>query len=263
MRPATPLTCFLAVAVSLALGPSAARAQPACVIDSTHYWTYELQTPQYHSATIFVRDQFLPEYKEVAVLSAWRLLNWVRKNDSPVRDTLNHFLWWEVEPNYEVGVEVEIDNQFGRSSVFVERLEFLLSPAYKNPPPGVPPHPDLSHYLCYRTEGFTPPTDWYFFVDEWRRDSKPVTEMEFLCAPCWKQHEGQEFAPMDTVTHLAVFRIFVWSDLFEPWIRDQFISMHDWVQQDGSGYLFVPSVKGELATPARHETWGRLKTLYR
>jgi hypothetical protein len=264
MRHATKAFCLLAVVTSLMLAPATAQGQPACVIDSTHFWTYTIQNPEYLSYQILVRDQFLPTYRPIQVMENWKFLNWVMKNESPVRDTLNHFVWYWVQPQIPVGLDVEIDNQFGRYMIYVEELEFMLVPAFKNPPPDVPEYPNLSHYLCYRAHGFPPPTEDFWFEDEWRDDWLPVYEMEYFCAPCWKEFEGKEFAPMDTVTHLAVFKIDPYSEVFYPYVKDQFLHRPYQVQQRGyEEYLFVPSVKGELPTPARQETWGRLKTLYR
>jgi hypothetical protein len=71
------------------------------------------------------------------------------------------------------------------------------------------------------------------------------------------------YAPVDTVTHLALFRINPYSDLFSPFMADQFWQGGRPVQQQPTEYLLVPSLKEEIVTDTKRQTWGKLKTLYR
>jgi hypothetical protein len=157
----------------------------------------------------------------------------------------------------------KVTNQFGSYDVYVDRLDFLLAPAWKNQPSPIPGGPIANHYQCYRANAFTPPTQTYIFHDEWRQDFLPVGPLEYLCVPCWKAHQGRIYAPVDTVTHLAVYRIPPISDYFFPYLQDQFVQAQRLVRQYPVEYLLVPSLKNPIPTGTKKSTWGKLKTMYR
>lgn len=236
-------------------------------VDPTHYWTYRLLQPFPYPQPIAVRDQFFPAYVPNQTDTLQRLLNWVIKTDlatgfnSVPTDTFLHYTWWNLKDKLPVNEFVTVTNQFGSYPVQVHQLDFLLAPAWKNYNSPVPPHG--SHYLCYRADGFPPPTRAFAFHDEWRFDQLPIGPLEFLCVPCWKQHQGQVFEPLDTLTHLAVYRIPPISDTFYPLLSDQFFNGPHLVRQTPPEYLFVPSTKKLIVTDTKKSSWGRLKTLYR
>src|SRR5262249_45016308 len=154
------------------------------------------------------------------------------KNGSPVLDTLVHYTWWNILEKLPVNRRVIVTNQFGSFPVQVLNLEFLLAPAFKfGNPTGLPGGPLANHYLCYRATGFPGPPPNFDFLDEWHRASLNPGPMEFLCAPCAKQHQGQTFSPVDTVTHLAAYPISPTSESFSPRITDQFVSAFEIVHQ--------------------------------
>jgi hypothetical protein len=252
--------CVTAVASLLLVAP-AGYGQTG-VPDTTHFWTYRLTQPVYLPVGIQVRDQFFPSYFPTQVDSLVRLVNWVRKNGSAVKDTFNHYLWWNIPDKRPMDTTVAVHNQFGSSAVHVSRLEFLLSPAFKNVNPQPPPvAPFINHYLCYRAQGPGPNMS-FSLLDEWRQDNQFVYDLEYLCNPCWKMH-GQEYAPVDTTNHLALYRIFPTSDQFLPFVRDQFGSGTIQVRQSGVEYLLVPSLKTQVVTDTKRETWGKIKVRYR
>lgn len=255
------LLAVVTISVSLAAIHAPAFGQVgATPIDSTHYWTYHLQEPLYSPIQVTARDQFLTVYNPVYLDSLTRLVNWVIKNNSTVRDTLIHYTWWNIQNKIPVSKTVNVSNQFGDYPVFVENLEFLLTPAWKNvPQPGLP---YANHYLCYRAHGFPGPGKNYFLRDEWRNDVQNPLSMEYLCVPCWKNHAGVVYPPIDTDTHLALYPILPNSDVFFPFVKDQFRQNYYYVQQRPIEYLLVPSTKVD-PTPEKRSTWGRLKTLYR
>lgn len=250
----------LALVAMLAVLPATAGAQSPGTIDSTHFWSYTILDPAAGPFPVLVRDQFFPAEVSLRVERSVKLLNWVHKNQSPVRDTLNHLVWWEVFPKLPAPRLVEIENQFGRHIVGVEALDFMLVPAYKNQPSPVPPY--LNHYLCYRAQG-PGPNMAFVLRDEWRGDVLPVLDLQWVCNPCLKVHGGQVFPPVDPETHLAVYRVHPQSERFSPPVFDQFRSRPYLVEQLGDEWLFVPSVKREGPTASPPSTWGRLKTLYR
>ena len=232
-------------------------------VDSTHYWTYHLIDPVYYPQPIEAKDQFLTNYVPLQTDSLTRLVNWVIKNNSTVRDTFLHYTWWNLQPKLPVNQFVKVTNQFGSANVNVYQLEFLLTPAWKNYQSPIPGGPTANHYLCYRANGFPPPTQPYSLRDEWRNDYQPIGPLEFLCVPCWKEHLAQVYAPVDTVTHLALYRIIPYSDVFYPFIQDQFVHAQRPVQQYPFEYLMVPSLKSPIPTDTRKSTWGKLKAIYR
>ena len=103
----------------------------------------------------------------------------------------------------------------------------------------------------------------YDLRDEWRVDTQQPQAMQFLCAPCMKQHLGITYPVVDTVTHYAVYPITPVSETFVPFIRDQFMAVQQLVYQYPLEYLFVPSEKTDLPTDTKKDTWGRLKQMYR
>src|SRR5262249_14819478 len=202
----TSLRVLFTTLVVLGLGASVHAAPPGFPIDPTHYWTYRMQDslpaqPQ----PAFVKDQFFRQGVPITVDQRTRLLNWVFKNNSPVPDSLIHYTWWNILEKLPVNRTVVVTNQFGSSRVQVLNLEFMLVPAWKNIQQ--PTFPHANHYLCYRATGFPAPPAGFDLRDEWRVDFQQPLPMEFLCAPCLKQHLGQTFPPVDTVTHLAAFPI--------------------------------------------------------
>jgi hypothetical protein len=256
------LFAFLAV---VGLTAASAWSQPAPPappgVNPTHYWTYQILDPIPQPAPIFVQDQFHQTPLPLTVERREKLLNWVYKNQSPVPDTLLHYTWWNILEQPPVFKDAIVTNQFGQYVVRINQVAFLLAPAYKNFQSPVPPHGN--HYLCYRAEGFPGPPSTYHFIDEWREDQQRPLELQFLCNPCIKHHEGQIFTPPEPLTHLAVYPLPVSSDLFAPFLTDQFQFYPQHVQQTLHEYLFVPSLKQEIPTNTRRDTWSRLKQLYR
>jgi hypothetical protein len=260
-------TSFRFLLAALALLATVASAQsppPGFPFNPTHYWTYQMENGVVLPTTILVRDQFFRGGVPVTVDQRERLLNWVSKNNSPVLDTLIHYTWWNIVDKLPVNRRVIVTNQFGSFPVQVLNLEFLLAPAFKfGNPTGAPVGPLANHYLCYRATGFPAPAASFDLRDEWKVDIQNPGPMEFLCAPCAKQHQGQTFAVLDTVTHLAAYPVSPTSESFSPRISDQFISTFGIVHQIPIEYLFVPGEKTDLPTDVKRSTWGRVKQLYR
>ena len=258
----TSLRLFVA-AIGLLLLSAAAGAQPGTNFDPTHYWTYHNLNPIFQPQPIFVKDQFFRQGIPVTVDSLPRFLNWVHKNNSAVPDTFLHYTWWNIVQKLPVNKNAIVTNQFGSHIVHVLNLEFLLAPAFKNNPNATGQPPFANHYLCYRAIGFPSPPAVYDLQDEWRVDLQHPQDMEFLCTPCLKQHNGLVFPPVDTVTHLAVYPITPISDHFFPFVFDQFLARPLPLMQFPLEYLFVPSEKVELPTASKRSTWGKVKQLYR
>jgi len=262
-RMVTPFRTLLVGLGILCLAASVHAQPPGFPFDPTHYWTYTEQVPIPMPSPIFARDQFFRNGVPLTVEKRERLLNWVQKNNSPVLDTLLHYTWWNILEKLPVNRTVIVTNQFGSSRVQVLNLEFMLAPAYKNFTNPVGAVPLANHYLCYRAIGFPAPPAAYDLRDEWRVDIQQPQAMEFLCAPCAKQHLGQTFPVVDTVTHYAAYPITPVSEVFYPFVRDQFFPNQELVQQHPIEYLFVPSEKTDLPVDVKKNTWGRLKQLYR
>jgi hypothetical protein len=258
------LRSLLAALVLFVVAASAQAQPPGFPFNPTHYWTYQMAHPAALPTTIFVQDQFFRGGVQVTLGQRQRLLDWVSKNNSPVLDTLIRYTWWNIPDKLPVNRSVIVTNQFGSFPVTVLNLEFLLTPAFKyGNPAGPPVGPLANHYLCYRATGFPGPAASYGLRDEWRVDLQHPGPMEFLCAPCAKQHQGQTFAVLDTVTHLAAYRIAPTSGVFASVITDQFVSLADLLFQGPIEYLFVPGEKTDLPVDAKRSTWGRVKQLYR
>ncbi len=218
---------------------------PICLpADATHYWTYRLETPKDTLISIDIADQFISQTVTLDTLS--RLVNWVVKNQSLPRDTSLHFTWWDIHEKVPVKKSATITNQFGTFGLHVDSLDFLLAPAAKNDPNGPPAC--LSHYLCYKAAEFFGPRKRFYLKDEWRQDTLVVDSMAYLCVPCRKSHNGVNYPPTDTVTHLAVYQVHPSSDLFAPSIQDQFVKGNFAVRQRPKEFLFVPSRKTNITS---------------
>jgi hypothetical protein len=251
--------CALSMMAGTALGQ---HAPPG--VNPTHYWTYKAIDPIPAMQQLIAADQFYPAAVPLRLTSLDRLVNWVSKNGSPVLpDTLLHYTWWNILEKLPTPRVVRVINQFGDHNVNVVNLEFMLVPAWKNQPQ--PGQPQANHYLCYRALGFPPPPAPFAvqLADEWRQDIQPPMEMEYLCNPCMKSHSGQTYPIVDPNVHFALFRIAPLSDLFIPFVQDQFITATLPVQQTPIEYLLVPSQKIDDPTPTRRSTWGEVKTIYR
>ena len=267
-----PFRILAAAWALLLLLVSLAGAQPGPgnpPFNPTHYWTYHDSLPVYYPQAIRVQDQFYRQPIPIDVDKRERLLNWVHKSisaalpGSAVPDTFLHYTWWNIVNKKPTPRQVIVTNQFGSYIVQVHNLEFMLVPALKNPNAANFNPPYANHYLCYRAFGFPAPPVGYDLRDEWRFDFQYPQPMEYLCTPCWKEHLGQIFAPVDTVTHFAVYPIQPQSDSFTPFLLDQFWHGPTVVKQDPYEYLFVPSEKTDLPTAVKHRTWSRVKQLYR
>jgi len=262
---ATTVLSFILVAAALGFVPSRASAQtdpPG--VDPTHYWSYRLWTPFASPQSVGLSDQFFPGLVPNSTDSLTRLLNWVYKDaNGVVKDTLIHYTWWNLLGKHPANKLTQVTNQFGSFQVSVVNMEFLLAPAWKNFQSPIPGGPLANHYLCYRAVRPPPQPQPHYFQDEWRQDIQDVGPLEFLCTPCAKFHNGQLYPPVDTLTHLAVYRILPHSDAFFALMQDQFGHPQSIVQQSPPEYLFVPSLKYEINTPTIKNTWGKLKTLYR
>jgi hypothetical protein len=266
MTKAKTLLLLAAGLLLLAQAPAHAQGNPPGV-NPTHYWTYQLHQPFAQPQPILVQDQFFPAPMPVSVDHMDRLVNWVIKTDPatgftsvPV-DTSLHYTWWNIAEKLPVNQVVGVTNQFGSYPVTVSNLEFLLTPAYKNHQASVP-FPTANHYSCYRATGFPPPGRPFLLSDEWHQDVEAPGPLEFLCAPCMKEHNGVTYPILDPVTHLALYSISPQSPLFTPLISDQFFFGPQLVQQLPVEYLLVPSTK-QVVTDTKHHTWGQLKMLYR
>jgi len=257
-----PLFSGLLLAGALSLA-SVAVAQPNPPgVNPTHYWTYQPSYgghPELH--TIQARDQFFTGFTPIILDTLLRFINPVHKDGSPILDPELHYTWWSIAnelPNFASAI---LTNQFGQHPVNVHDLQFMLVPARKdNAAPGSPP---ANHYLCYRATGGAPFNGLRTLVDQWRTDEQQVGELEYLCAPCWKEHNGTVFPAVDEVTHLAMYRIAPYSPRFFPFIQDQFFSGTCDVQQYPIEYLLVPSLKQLIPTNVTPSTWGRVKSIYR
>ncbi len=257
----TSFRMFIA-AIGLALLSASAGAQPATNFNPTHYWTYHNLQPVFLPQPIRVQDQFFRQPIPVTVDSLVRFLNWVHKNNSAVPDSFLHYTWWNIVEKLPVNKDAIVTNQFGSHIVHVLNLEFLLAPATKNQAATGQLQP-ANHYLCYRAIGFPSPPAAYDLQDEWKVDLQHPQDMEFLCTPCFKEHQGRIFPPVDTVTHFAVYPVTPFSDRFVPFVIDQFVARQLFLTQFPLEYLFVPSEKTELPTDVKRSTWGKLKSLYR
>lgn len=254
------ISCLALVCTVLTGSTSHAQFDPPGV-NRTHYWTYSPQYAHGQSEIIQARDQFFLGFTPVFLDSLTRFINWVHKNNSPVEDTLIHYTWWNIRnklPNFSSAI---LTNQFGQYPIQVHDLDFMLVPAWKNQPQ--PGSPQANHYLCYRAQGGPPPPGIYQLRDEWRQDHQPAGPLQYLCTPCWKEHAGAIYPPVDTLTHLALYPMQPTSEWFYPFIQDQFFTGNCQVRQRPTEYLLVPSLKQLIPTSTKSSTWGRVKSIYR
>ena len=257
----------LAAALCLALTGPVAYGQ--AVPDSTHYWTWSLVDPIFIPDFVEAYDQFFPNFRPLQNLQLRRLLNPVVKFHGPVptpiEDPNLHHTWYDVRPPYLVDQQVRIFDQFYPNGFVtrVDTLAFMLVPALKDTvQPPSQPIPPANHYLCYRIAIPSPGVS-VGLQDQFRADPNVfVYSAEYLCAPCWKRHNGVVYPPRDE-THLVFYEV---NDPFPqrfPYIRDQFINGRFLVRQELKEYLVVPARKEHISTDSKNSSWGRLKSIYR
>jgi hypothetical protein len=253
---------FLVVASACFFAGTAVAQNDPPGVNPSHYWTYSPSYGGHYSPEfIQVRDQFFQSFTPVYLDTLERFINWVHKNGSPVPDTLIHYTWWNIVNKLPNSASAILTNQFGQFPAQIGDLQFMLVPAWKNQPQ--PGNPAANHYLCYKAFGAPPPPQILDLVDEWRHDVQPLGDLEYLCTPCWKEHNGQVFPALDEATHLAMYRISPTSERFFPFIQDQFFSGTCDVFQQPFEYLLVPTLKQILPTDVKKASWGQLKTIYR
>lgn len=249
-------------------------------VDPTHYWSWTVQTADWSNALSEFRDPFLPEYLPLIVYKlhkAWSPVVKVHGSEqTPITDPALSYTWWSFANVPEFGDEtVTIYDQFnpGGALITADSLAFVMVPARMDSTPafGPPPGPgEANHYLCYRAQGPVA-GETVGVSDRFRSDpTVPLSDARYLCAPCWKKHDGVEYAPRDS-TWLVLYRMTSPSPARNVWMRDQFT-------QGSHPYMVTQSLDEYLAVPARAErsrtsvdelesgrtaSWGSVKSLYR
>jgi len=236
-------------------GPKPGYNAPA--ID--HYKLYE------NDGTVVTRllrlkDQFGEIWLDNEPLFMEKFATPVMKNGEEMCDTLAHQSWWRFDRPQPPRL-VQIQNQFHTTEWFVGDARYLVLPALKNEPTGLP-LPELNHYLCYEAWGDSIGVGVHL-VDQFGEVFVGIALPRLFCNPCQKETEdGLVWPIIDRRAHMACYlfdRPLPYS--IQAFMRDQF-----W---EGPVFLFesrilcVPTMKlWWEEQPGTSSEWQRIKALY-
>lgn len=200
-------------------------------VNCDHYLTYLLDK-SIQPTNVVLRDQFIPPTNFTLTLIE-RLMNPVRKlhqglTFNPKRTDL-HYLAYRVQTSAPFNPQtVIIENQFERRAVTAVKPRYLLTPTGKKKigipietllpklPPNaadrliaavVPPIPqNANHYLCYDVAPYDI-AKGVTLRDQFQNRQFEVIRGLYLCNPAEKQHDNEEFKPVDRENHLMCYEV--------------------------------------------------------
>lgn len=233
---------------------------------SQHYLAYRLQTAPFTPVSVFLDDQFSPNFFKVLVERPVALLNPTHKRhsglDFPIKRPELHYVAYTIKPEQPFpGTSVWIDNQFEQHVIKVDQPTLLLAPAAKKKL-GAPsldlgaattngvaikkfPIPTANHYLCYNVEPATFQIPVYL-ADQFQARPFQVVERKRLCNPVAKEHSGGVFPIIDQQDHLTCYRVL---DPIQKQrsvlLRDQFLGLKQGVAFE-EREICVPTIKKHL-----------------
>jgi len=224
-----------------------------------HFKTWRvLQQDPIVARTVSVQDQLMQD-NNVRLDSIHYLSNPTRKTvfnptgnvTFNVLDTTDHLSWYRATGR-DTLLGIEFQNQFGRDTVNIDRVKYLLVPTRKFP--HQPPN-RLDHYKAYRVRSAETLRQPIELEDQFDLQSPQGAERidslveRFFLTPAQKQIPGQQPEPVyDTVTHYMAYQIYPTRRM--PQIRDiedQF-GVHV-IQVDSSELLLVPTKKLKVIFP--------------
>jgi len=217
----------------------AVTGQPQFPRDHFKVWSVD---PITVSLFLQVKDQFHNEYFDIDVTELDFFSNPVNKNDEGIQRPNDHLTWYKTSSLLEER-EVEYQNQFESTTVWIDSLVYLLVPTEKDP---YPPPDSLDHYLCYRIANPTTIIGEVKLEDQFHIEYLDSLRSKYFCAPCDKIHDEQEFIRFDSSTHYVAYEIFP-KDIFDTTVetQDQFQvgSLTIWQSE----LLLVPTAKEEVS----------------
>ena len=185
--------------------------------------------------------------------------NPVDKNGEGIINEFLHQTWWLID-DPQPGRRVEIDNQFGRQTLFVKDAKYLVLPSAKNT---TAPLPEGSgqHYKCYDANGAyqgLPVT----LQDQWEAMTGTVAKPQYFCNPTFKTFQGITTPTLNDSLHMACYQIeppMMLQQFFQAW--DQF-GVWEPLMAVQTEWLCVPTAKLNFIA-VQEETWGNIKKLFR
>jgi hypothetical protein len=227
-----------------------------------HYKAYDVEPPLSHNVTITLIDQFQ------VTTHATQYLDWfanpVEKRHGtavyPIHRPELHYTWWLLDPEVPFARDLIAINQFGEQFIRLDRSVYLLNPANKNTPPGVP-LPIANHYKCYACTG-QPVNAGVVLSDQFFTRPAQVFSPRFFCTPVEKRTPDGLIHPIvDPDQHYTVYDMDFGTQIWPISFADQFVTFAQ-VQLSFDRLLMVPTEK-VIPTDARSSTWGRVKSQYR
>ncbi len=209
--------------------------------------------------TVIVQDQLMQD--NIVLDTIQYLSNPTRKTvftpngpiTYPVLDTNDHLAWYGAIGR-DTLLGIEFQNQFGRDTVNIDRVQYLLVPTRKFPHD---PPIRLDHYKAYRIRSAETLRQPIELEDQFDLQGPPPQTPEridslvekYFLTPAQKQIPGQQPDTVyDTVTHYVAYQIYPARRI--PQIRDiedQF-GVHV-IQVDSSELLLVPTRKLKVIFP--------------
>ena len=258
MRP----VLFLLLFGFLILGARAAGAQPPTNTPPgvDHYLVYRVLNPPTFIVPVVLSDQFILN-RTYQTYTLEYFMTPVNKKNEGMIDSVTHYTWWRINthPFYATAL---ISNQFAPGQQFkIYQPQFLLNPARKNEPLGLP-IPPKNHFKVYDATGPTLGIP-VGLEDQFGRLQALVDSTVYLATPVQKFYQGQVEPILDPVGHLAIYRILA----LPPVPPTPPCQVHDefgvWQLELGERVLLcVPSYKYNV-TETKRESWGGIKKKYR
>lgn len=256
-RPRSRFPFLLASALLTLLATRAGAQNPAW----DHYKAYDVTPNPTVNLSVDLKDQFTAEGAFVRALH--RVANPAEKRLSdgssfPISDPRLHYTWWELERR-SFSRTVNVANQFGTQTLQLISTSYLLNPALKNESGSLPL---ANHYKCYDCTGNDVNVTGVTMIDQFGSNIANISTPRWFCTPTEKRVAGVLYRIIDPNRHYVCY---IYSPPHSPLITadvtDQFIN-RERVTFSGSKIFCVPTEKVD-PTPARLDSWGRLKVLYR
>lgn len=257
---AIPLLLIAAV-FALAGGPAEAQVPGPFTID--HYRVYKTDPTIPITGPVTLRDQFGETTHNELLLDRFAVP--VDKNGEGILDPGLHYSWWHlIDVPLPTIIDVVIRNQFGEQTVKTYGIEYLLTPALKNPQAGQEVPKNRDHYKCHFLIGDRVLAD-ASLSDQFVSDQVTVFEPLWLCNPTEKElADGTVFPIINPDEHLVCYKVTVFTDPMPSILfADQFVPVgQDTLSLSLRDILCVPSEKEEIVQ-VEPQSWGQVKSTYR
>ena len=219
-----------------------------------HFTVYTMAEQPPVSFSVETRGQFDRQLIP-GELTTWSYFaNPVGKNDCGINRPNAHFMWYALEQEETArpgNRELEIENQFGETSITVGAPRYLMVPAEKTSDEDSNFPGRLDHYKCYEVLDGDAPAVPVDLADQWSTaEGLVVGEPLYFCVPVRKVVDGEGMRPRDRTDHFFVYSVPgggfpEQGPLFRS--QDQFSGDDEWRNRAAARVMLcVPTLKNEV-----------------